>query len=193
MPQPCPEGLPPVWTTSPYAGPLRHAIVAWKDSGRRDLTAVLAPLLRTALSGPIAAEPEVTAAVRGGQPVLLVPVPSSAASVRRRGDAPVLQLSRAGTDRRCRQAGLRVAPVLKVVRRVADQAGLDHRQRAANQDGAMAVRPRLRPVVQDSVCVLVDDVVTTGATLAEAARALRAAGASHVSAATLAATRRRGG
>ena len=74
---------------------------------------------------------------------------------------------------------------------MADQAHLDRGARAANLAGAMVVREAVCPVVQGAVCVLADDVVTTGATLAEGARALREAGAGHVVAVTVAATPRR--
>ncbi|WP_274704671.1 phosphoribosyltransferase family protein, partial [Actinomadura geliboluensis] len=70
--------------------------------------------------------------------------------------------------------------------RVADQAGLTARQRAANLQGAVEARA----CVAGRRVVLVDDVVTTGSSLAEAARALRAAGAEVTGTATIAATPR---
>ncbi|WP_354670887.1 phosphoribosyltransferase family protein [Actinomadura sp. DC4] len=90
-----------------------------------------------------------------------------------------------------RSTGLRIAscvPALRHRRRVADQSGLTATARMANLTGAMEACLDLR-----GVCViLVDDVITTGATLAEAARALRAAGAEVPAAAVIAATERHG-
>jgi predicted amidophosphoribosyltransferase len=83
--------------------------------------------------------------------------------------------------------GVAARPLLAPTRSVADQAGLDTSGRARNLAGALAARrcaDGLRVVV-------VDDVVTTGATLAEATRALRAAGAEVLGAAVVAATVRR--
>ena len=74
-------------------------------------------------------------------------------------------------------------------RAVADQAGLDAAERAANLGGAPAAR---RPLDGLPV-VVVDYVMTTGATLVEAARALREAGAAVRGCAVVAATRRRRG
>jgi predicted amidophosphoribosyltransferase len=59
---------------------------------------------------------------------------------------------------------------------VRDQAGLDHRERRANLAGSMAVAPGAESVLAGADVVLVDDVVTTGATLAEARRALHTGG-----------------
>jgi len=61
------------------------------------------------------------------------------------------------------------------VRDTPSQTGLDRRARRRNVRGAFAPRRQVAPLVW-----LVDDVVTTGSTLAEAARALRRAGATHV-------------
>ena len=129
----------------------------------------------------------------GNGPVFVVPVPSSPAAVRRRGDAPLELLTRAAV----RHLGLSerelfVSPALRLRRRVADQSGLDHGQRADNLERAIQVRPRWRASIRGATALLLDDVLTTGATLAEASRALREAGAGHVAAATVAATQRRG-
>ncbi len=74
-------------------------------------------------------------------------------------------------------------------RRTADQAGLTATARAANLTGALQSRIDLSGLR----VIVVDDVITTGATLAEAARALRAAGAEVPAAAVIAATQRRSG
>jgi predicted amidophosphoribosyltransferase len=192
-PTPCPEGLPAVRATTPYDGPVRAALVAYKDEGRRDLRVVLAPLLAAALDEAARSDPRLAQLLRAGnEPLLVVPVPSAAAAVRRRGDAPLRLLLDAALPLTSAPGRVVwVAPALALRRRVADQAGLDARQRAANLEGAMRVTPRWRTAVAGRCCLLVDDVLTTGATLVEAARALRVAGAGHVGAVAVAATERR--
>lgn len=194
-PTPCPPGLPTVRATTPYDGPVRVALVAYKDEGRRDLCTVLAPLLAAALDETVRSDPRLRGLLAAGnEPLLLVPMPSAAAAVRRRGDAPLRLLVDAALPTTTVPAqAVWVAPALALRRRVADQAGLDHRQRAVNLEHAMRVTPRWRRAVAGRSCLLVDDVLTTGATLVEAARALRAGGAGHVSAAVVAATQRRNG
>jgi predicted amidophosphoribosyltransferase len=76
---------------------------------------------------------------------------------------------------------------------VRDSAGLSAGERAVNLDGAFGIRRGAEAVVKDVPVVLVDDVITTGSTLAEAARVLRSGGAMMVGAATIAATERRSG
>jgi predicted amidophosphoribosyltransferase len=193
-PTPCPVGYPPTWASIPYGGAARAGLVAFKDGDRRDLVAVLAPMLTGAMAAALAGDPRLRAVLASGNgPVFVVPVPSSPSSVRRRGDAPLELLTREAV----RQVGLSdrelmVSPALRLRRRVADQAGLDHGQRADNLERAMQVQPRWRASIEGVSALLVDDVLTTGATLLEAARALRAGGAGHVAAATVAATQRRG-
>ena len=99
--------------------------------------------------------------------MLVVPVPSSAAARRSRGDAPLVALARralAGFG----PAEALLADALQPRRRVADQAGLGARARAVNLEHALVVRPRWAPVLEGAACVVVDDVLTTGATLVEA-------------------------
>lgn len=84
-----------------------------------------------------------------------------------------------------------VADVLAPTRVTRDQSALDAAQRASNLAGAMTVRERHRSALRGAVCIVVDDLVTTGATLTEAARALQAAGAAEVLAAAIGATRKR--
>ena len=193
-PTPCPRGCPPTWAASPYEGAARKALVQFKDADRRDLVHVLSPMLSGAMAAALAGDPLMrTVLASGNGPVFVVPVPSSRAAVRRRGDSPLGLLTRAAVgEMGLTSRELIVSPALRLRRRVADQAGLDHTQRANNVEGAMQVRPRWRTSIGGVACLLVDDVLTTGATLVEATRALRAGGAGHVAAATVAATQRRG-
>lgn len=177
-PRPCPPGLPECWAAAAYAGAARRLILAYKERGRTALAPLLADRLAAAVAAALPYPP--------GR-VVLVPVPSARAARRARGHDPVGRLA-ALAARRLARAGLpaAAAPVLGPRRRVADQAGLDAAGRAANLRGAFAaVRP-----VPPGECVIVDDVITTGATLAEAARALCAAGVRPRLAVTIAATRR---
>lgn len=206
---------PRTWAAGEFAGPLARALIAYKDHDRRDLAAVVGPALRrciehAALAALGGGAPEAGTA-RG---VLVVPVPASRRARRRRGDVPVEGLLRAALlapSRRMSTSGrpaaapgaplpsggrpaggtiaLVEAPVLVSRAAVRDQRGLGRGDRARNMHLSMQVRPihaisaRSRPPV-----VLVDDVCTTGATLSEAARALRVAGAGPVVAAVVAAT-----
>ncbi len=178
------------WSAVRLEGAVRAAVTAYKDGDRRDLATVLAPSLASAV-GRACREDALLRHVRARDgPVLVVPVPPASRARRRRGDDPVGRLvsaAVAGLD----DDALVVGRVLRHARRVDDQAGLGRDARRANLAGALTVPHPARSVVLRAPCLVVDDVLTTGATLAEAARALRSAGAPHVAAATLAVRVRR--
>ncbi|MFI6015568.1 ComF family protein [Streptomyces sp. NPDC051243] len=113
---------------------------------------------------------------RAAAPVLLVPVPSARGAVRARGHDPARRIALAAAGE-LRRAGTpaRVLAVLRQRRAVADQSGLNSRQRLDNLAGALAVAPGGGRLLAGGPVVLVDDLMTTGASLAEAARAVRAA------------------
>lgn len=151
----------------PFEGVVARVVRALKEEGRTGLAHALAPALEEALRASAPAD------------ALVVAVPSTRAAVRRRGYRPVALL--------LRRAGRRDARALRARRAPRDQRGLDRHARRANVEGAFAARD-----VVGRTVVVVDDVVTTGATLCEAVRALRAAGAATVAAVALAHTPRRG-
>lgn len=150
-----------------YEGVAARSIRRVKEEGATMLTRPLGAALATVLGE------------RMPPGALVVPVPTSRAAFRRRGyRVPELLIREAGYDA-CR--------ILHPARRTGDQRGLDRETRARNVAGSMraAAAPEEGPRV-----VIVDDVVTTGATLDEAARALRAAGFRPVCGVALAATPR---
>lgn len=182
-----PEGFPPTVAAGAYAGPVRPAVLAFKERGRAEL----AHPLGTALALAVAA---VLAGLPGPPPreVLLVPVPSSAAALRARGRDHVRELT-VRAVRELRAAGLPAAQGRLLVRRgrVRDSAELSAGQRRANLAGTFALAPGA--AAGAGPLVLVDDVVTSGATLTEAGSvlgALAVPGGPPVLAAVVAATPR---
>lgn len=99
----------------------------------------------------------------------LVPIPSSKQSQRGRGRSFIVDL----TQTISRQTSIAVNDCLQVVRRVSDQSGLTRAQRISNMHGAFSLKPGS---ILRGDAIVIDDVVTTGATLREAARALNSQG-----------------
>ncbi|UED86024.1 phosphoribosyltransferase family protein [Streptomyces profundus] len=171
-PVPRPAGLPPVWAATAYADRARGMLLAHKERGMLGLATPLgAALARSAMAAALASGGE-----PGSVPPVLVPVPSARLAVARRGHDPTRRIAlRAAARLRRDGLAVRVLPALRFVRPVLDQVGLAAPERAANLAGALGTRPG--PSLAGVPVLVVDDVVTTGASLAEAARALRLAGA----------------
>ncbi|MFN8046735.1 MAG: phosphoribosyltransferase family protein [Dermatophilaceae bacterium] len=172
-PDPCPVGLPPTVATARLEAPLRGLLTAYKDADRRDLAPVLAGLLAEAMRV-------------SGEVDLIVPVPASRRSRRRRGDRPLELLCLLAA--RTLPGRVRILRALQPRRATRDQSGLDRRARADNVRDSMQLHPGARCPAGARV-LLVDDIVTTGATLVEGSRAL-AEGGLVVRAAVIAATTR---
>ena len=174
----------PVWAAAPYADVWRRCVVAYKERTGWWLGALLGELLALG----------VLAAARGtGVPhagLVLVPMPSQARAVRERGLDTTLTLARVAA-RTLAGVGVRasVEPRLRHARRVADQASLGEQGRRGNLVGALAARPVGEG--RAGVRVVVDDLTPTGSSLAEACRALAAAGTPASACAVVAATPRR--
>ena len=189
-PTPEPDGFPPTWSQTAYAGVLARVLRCYKDDERPDLVHRCAPFLRGALAACLQEDSLVAGAVRGGT-ATITPVPSSPRALRARGRDPLWDIVGATIARR--EASMPPsARLLRIARPTRDQAGLDADARAVNLNGAMRLRHRVPEGVTGRVIVVVDDIVTTGSTLVEAGRVLRSAGASHVVACTIAATPRAG-
>lgn len=158
--------LPPVVACGPYDGVLAGLISAHKERAAQHVRGILA----TALADAVACGPLPSLSGR----CILVPVPSRRSALRRRGYDATYELARA-TDRALARRGSAhpALPLLKVGP-VADQAGLSAAARLANVTGAFEVRVGDLAGVS---CVVVDDVITTGATVLDATRALTSAGA----------------
>ena len=191
VPDPPPPGMPPCTALGPYAGALRGALLAYKEKRRHRLARPLGALLASAVA---------EAAVRGGGapgvPLTVVPVPSTRSATRERGGDHMARLA-AHAVRRLRSAGwdAGVRSPLRALPRP-DSASLDVAGRAAAAESSLRIReaririPRRRPTMRGTL-IVVDDIVTTGATLAAVTVRLQEADMQVAGAAVLAATRLR--
>lgn len=184
-PTPAPPDLPPCVALGPYQGPLRQMLLTYKEQGRHGLARPLGDLLAEV----------VAAAVGRARPVLVIPVPATARAARERHGDHLYRLARHAV-RRLRRAGwpVRLARPVRALPRP-DSAALDCAARIAVADAAFRLRPwrtsAVRHAARGRFVVLLDDIVTTGATLAAVTRQLAVAGVRVDAAALLAATVRR--
>ncbi|MEL7480890.1 MAG: phosphoribosyltransferase family protein [Pseudomonadota bacterium] len=166
---------PPPWTTAraalAYDDVSRKPILALKRQGRRDGLKVMARWM--CLSGQEAV----------AKSNLIVPVPLHYRRLVSRGYNQSGWLAAEIS----RQTGLALfQTALKRTRATPSQAGLSRRARARNVKGAFSVRRSHVKLISGKKVLLVDDVLTTGATLGAAARALAKAGAEEIHALVLA-------
>jgi predicted amidophosphoribosyltransferase len=179
-PVPSPDGFPVTVTSSVYDPILRRVINAHKERQALTLTGLLAERLALSVYTLLASEPYAVGVSR----IVLVPIPSAARTVRSRGFDATASMARLAARRLRARYAVTVRSALTQVRQVADQAGLDATARQENLAGAY----RLRRPITVGAAVLVDDLITTGSSLTEAARVLRAARIPVLGAATVAAT-----
>lgn len=183
----------PVVAAGVYRDELAQGLLSFKRHGQHQLGKSLGRALASA----------VRAAARDGAGFLLVPVPTSTSAYLSRGFSPVhLLLKQAARQ----LPGFDVADVLRKTpapggrfpdrykglvsrKALAGQKGLGRGARSRRVRGSMQVKSSVRAKVAGRPCILIDDVLTTGATLGEAARALHLAGAQVRGAVVLAATR----
>jgi len=140
-------------------------VAAWKERGLRRVAAIAAELVAETVPRPAAN--------------VITYIPPDGDRSLRRGHQPPSDLARELAGR----WSLDTASLLSRARPIRRQAGLTLVERRRNVGGAFVTRPSVRP---PSAVVLVDDVYTTGSTVAAAATALRAAGARTVHVVTFA-------
>ncbi|MBB5165760.1 putative amidophosphoribosyltransferase [Mycobacterium sp. AZCC_0083] len=150
----------PVFSLGRYAGVRREAIVAVKERGRTDLVAPLSAALHVGLT-------HLLAWGIVDEPLTLVPAPTRRSAARRRGGDPVTRMALAAGS-----PGTTVSQALRMRAFTRDSVGLSASDRQHNIAGRIVLR---KPVGGD--VLLVDDVVTTGATADESVRVLQTAGA----------------
>jgi predicted amidophosphoribosyltransferase len=154
----------PVFSLGRYAGPRRSAIVAVKEHGRADLIRPLG----TALAAGLA---QLLAWGVLGAPISVVPAPTRRLAARRRGGDPVTRMALVAT---AGESNAYVVRALRMKALVRDSVGLSSAARQRNVAGRVGLRVPREGFAGD--VLVVDDIVTTGATAAESVRVLQTSG-----------------
>ncbi len=171
---------------APYRGSVRRIILSWKDHDNRPLDRPLGQVmadLAPALSRLI----DPLLRPKSAKAILVVSAPSSRASLRRRGRVhlePILLSLVQALQRQSLAAQVEPALIMNSVRTKSVQAG-GRRNRSRRLAGRIAVADPSR--LAGHPVLVVDDIITTGSTIRQCARALEAAGALPLAALALAA------
>ena len=155
----------PVFALGRYAGARRQAILALKEHGRGDLVAPLSWALAIGVHRLVVWGMVET-------PLTIVPAPTRRSAARRRGGDPVTRMARMAATAIAGRPDITVVQALRMKALTRDSVGLGTAARERNIAGRVLLRGT-RPRTE---VVLVDDVVTTGATARESVKILRAAG-----------------
>lgn len=155
-----------------YQFPWSALIAQYKFNGQAGWARSFATLMRSA--------PWVEPALDEAD--LVLPMPLSRQRLAERGFNQALLLARALAAEKTE------ADLLLRVRHTAAQTALDRKERLGNVEDAFAVEPLRAALVRGKRIVLVDDVMTSGASLFSAAQAVRQAGAAVITALVLART-----
>ena len=156
----------PVFALGRYAGARRQAILAMKERGRGDLVAPLAGALAVGVHRLLVWGMFET-------PLTIVPAPTRRSAARRRGGDPVTRIAElSAAALGGRHPEINVVRALRMRALARDSVGLTTSARERNVTG----RVLLRGNVPRTEVVIVDDIVTTGATARESVRVLQAAG-----------------
>lgn len=164
-----------VVSVAQYRDEVRAVLLAYKEDGQREAGKVLTEALLQARRG-----------ISNYSVCTFVPIPSNPKSVRRRGRDFMLDLC----NQVAIQSGDKVLSIIKVNRDVQDQSKLSEKERSQNLVGAFDCAPKNLKLLAKFPIILVDDLLTTGATLREAQRALRQRGVIPIGAITAAHTAR---
>jgi predicted amidophosphoribosyltransferase len=158
----------PVFALGRYVGARRQAILAMKEHGRGDLVAPLARALAVGVHRLLSWGMVET-------PLAIVPAPTRRSAARRRGGDPVNRLSRIAGAALAGPPDITVVRALRMRALARDSVGLGLSARERNIAGRVRLRGG-RPGPPGAEVLIVDDIVTTGATARESVRTLHAAG-----------------
>lgn len=153
---------PPAYALGRYRSAARKAVLAYKESGRRDLAEPFGQVIATALRSI------------GDGPWCVIPAPSRRSASRRRGGAHMLRVGhRVVAALTTAGVTASLADCLRMRPGARDSVGLSEQERVANLAGRLRVSPAVAAGIP---AVLIDDVITTGATAAVCVDSLKQAG-----------------
>lgn len=158
----------PMYAIAPYSMEVSRVVLLAKENGNVQAQSMLATAIAQSLA---------SATPQNFKECFLVPIPSKRSSIRRRGEKfliPILsEVTKIMSSKS--ETHYSVAEILEIQRSVRDQSGLTSKERVANMKSAYRVKLPVKSEKNFAAnpVIIVDDVITTGSTMASAYRALK--------------------